>query len=598
MKNIKKYLIVLLLMLSVLFLGSDKIIAADTITVNHKNYSIFQQDGAFTKVVQILKTKDKNELVFCLNPEKTLPSASDVLTKKEKETTLSAKDSAILVYITNSDNIKKYITRKGTKTNEEHATDYKASYPSDTYINESGDNAIQAKKDGYDYELDVKKQLAVWYYLCYDQEKCSIPASSSDSDIRNRIDNTYSGFGTLIEKAKTNANTPTTPSDLKVTLTGDTKMTIEDEYYVSNLITVTSTDTSSKIKLTVSSSNLKNIIIEDKDGKNLSNNWIGGTPVEVTSGTQIRIKVAETSVPIGDATITLKATSSKTNTSYAVYEYAAEDTKIQTVAKVEEVNAEEKADASMTFSLSNKTSVVISKLDVTGKEEVPGATLQLLDSKKQTMTCTIDNKESKDCSWVSGTKPVEITNIPAGDYYLKEITAPNSYVLNEEIVKVTVKANETVKSSMTNKKTLVRISKLDSTKQRLEGAHLQIEDKDGNIVKYCTDKKGNKNTECKWISTKDVYEIEGMPNGTYYLVETKAPDFKWSGYGYELNKKPVSFVVDGKKDVVEVEMVNILKPVVPSTSSNRSALYITIGMILISSGVGILVYTKKRKNNI
>lgn len=244
----------------------------------------------------------------------------------------------------------------------------------------------------------------------------------------------------------------------------------------------------------------------------------------------------------------------------------------------------------------DENEVKISKLDVTGKSELPGATLEVQDEKGKIVKYCKDANGNKgaECKWVSTTQPYVIEGMPSGKYYLVETIAPNGYVLSKEKVMFEVKDNVAVTNvKMTNKLNKVEISKISvATKKELPGATLEIQDKDGKIVKYCTDAKGNKNTECKWISTDKPYVIEGMPNGTYYLVETIAPD------GYVLNKEKVQFTVDNTKsetEVVKVEMKNELEVDVPDTLSSRSTLLLTIAMIDIALGIGIVTYVKKNK---
>ena len=66
--------------------------------------------------------------------------------------------------------------------------------------------------------------------------------------------------------------------------------------------------------------------------------------------------------------------------------------------------------------------VEISKVDITTIKELPGAEL------------IITNKDGKEIErWLSTDKPHYIEKLPAGEYTLTEITAPNEYEIAEDI---------------------------------------------------------------------------------------------------------------------------------------------------------------------
>lgn len=92
--------------------------------------------------------------------------------------------------------------------------------------------------------------------------------------------------------------------------------------------------------------------------------------------------------------------------------------------------------------------VIISKKSATDSKELPGATLQILNSNKEVMACKIINSEGKeeeleDCKWVSGDKPVDVVGLSEGKYFLKEILAPDGYAINESMLEFEVKYGET-----------------------------------------------------------------------------------------------------------------------------------------------------------
>ena len=68
------------------------------------------------------------------------------------------------------------------------------------------------------------------------------------------------------------------------------------------------------------------------------------------------------------------------------------------------------------------TKVEINKTDITGKKELPGAKLTILDSEGKVVE-----------SWVSSDKPHYIEKLPIGTYTLREEQAPDGYLVAEDI---------------------------------------------------------------------------------------------------------------------------------------------------------------------
>ena len=184
--------------------------------------------------------------------------------------------------------------------------------------------------------------------------------------------------------------------------------------------------------------------------------------------------------------------------------------------------------------------VEVSKVDVYG-EELIGADMQLENADGE----IIDE-------WISdGTNHV-VTELPAGDYTLKEIAAPDGYVIATDIKftvdvygNVTVENVEATATSengnplvvMIDDTTKVQISKQDiTTGEELPGAKLQVIDRDGNVVE-------------EWVSTNEAHFIEGKLTAgkEYTLKEIIAPE------GYEITNE-IKFTVNADGTVTEVVM--------------------------------------------
>ncbi|MBQ5311669.1 MAG: hypothetical protein ILP19_06470 [Oscillospiraceae bacterium] len=172
------------------------------------------------------------------------------------------------------------------------------------------------------------------------------------------------------------------------------------------------------------------------------------------------------------------------------------------------------SDAGVILVEDSKTSVSISKVDVTTSEEIAGAHIQILDEQ--------DNVVEE---WDSTAKAHTIEGLVTGrTYTLRETVAPDGYVITSDTT-FTLNADGTVDTANTtaktdngvilieDTKTSVSISKVDvTTSDEIEGAHIQILDENDTVVE-------------EWDSTTQAHTIEGLVTGkTYTLRETVAPD--------------------------------------------------------------------------
>ena len=168
--------------------------------------------------------------------------------------------------------------------------------------------------------------------------------------------------------------------------------------------------------------------------------------------------------------------------------------------------------------------VEISKKDLTTMEELPGAEL------------TITDKDGKEIDrWVSSDKPHYIEKLPAGEYTLTEVKAPDGYALAESVLFTVLPTGEVQQFEMRDDVIKVEISKKDlTTMKELPGAELTITDKDGKEID-------------RWVSTDTPHYIEKLPAGEYTLTEVKAPD----GYAFA---ESVPFTVLPTGEVQKFEM--------------------------------------------
>lgn len=138
-----------------------------------------------------------------------------------------------------------------------------------------------------------------------------------------------------------------------------------------------------------------------------------------------------------------------------------------------------------------------------------------------------------------------IVDLPIdGKYYVKEIYAPDGFVTSEEKQEFTFEygdANEPVmiyNFTFEDEPTTVEITKADlTTGEEIPGAHLQVTDKDGNVID-------------EWTSTEEPHVIKELVVGkTYTLTETKPAD------GY-VTAESIEFVIENTAEVQKHEMLD------------------------------------------
>ena len=212
--------------------------------------------------------------------------------------------------------------------------------------------------------------------------------------------------------------------------------------------------------------------------------------------------------------------------------------------------------------------VELSKKDLTTMEELPGAEL------------TITDKDGKEIDrWVSTDKPHYIEKLPAGDYTLSEVKAPDGYAFAESVPFTVLPTGEVQQFEMRDDVIKVEISKVDiTTNKELPGAELIITNKDGKVVEH-------------WTSTDKPHYIEKLPAGDYTLTEITAPN------GYEI-AEDISFTVLPNGEVQRVVMKDApipeqpVQPTPPSTPTPTPLIPQTgdtfpLGLILALAGLSL-----------
>ena len=212
------------------------------------------------------------------------------------------------------------------------------------------------------------------------------------------------------------------------------------------------------------------------------------------------------------------------------------------------------------------TKLKISKIDITSKEELPGATLVIKDEEGNVVD-----------EWVSTEEAHYIEKIKPGKYTLEETIAPDGYIRAEKIEFEVLETGDVQTVTMVDDYTKVEISKKDViTKVEVPGAKLKIVDSEGNTVK-------------EWVSSDKPQFFEKLKVGKYQIIEVEAPD------GYVLATEPIEFeVLETGENQVTVVYNTPLTPT-PDTAFHVSTLVYIIAMVIGGIGIGVIYLNTKKK---
>ena len=233
--------------------------------------------------------------------------------------------------------------------------------------------------------------------------------------------------------------------------------------------------------------------------------------------------------------------------------------------------------------------VEISKTDITGEKELPGAKLSVIDENGKLVE-----------SWTSEAgKTHMIERLPAGKYTLREESAPYGYKVASDVTFEVKETAEIQKVSMKDEQTVgkIVIEKTDKvTGKPIEGVVFEVRDKDGNVLDtLTTDKNGH--AESKELPICTYNEDGSFKEDIHYtVVEVKAAD------GYILDETAHDVTLrydDNAPDVVvtTLSLVNVpTEPKLPQTGDNANPLlYLGIGVLALITGIGAGLRGRKKK---
>lgn len=177
--------------------------------------------------------------------------------------------------------------------------------------------------------------------------------------------------------------------------------------------------------------------------------------------------------------------------------------------------------------------IKIIKKDADNSNRLEGATFELQDLSGKVLKEVTTDKEGM----------AVFTNVPYGQYIVREVKAPHGYVLSDLRFEVKVDKDGEIKElEVLNTKATgeVVLSKIDSvTGAVIDGAKMQIEGKS----------ELNKGVKLEFISSKDGNKFK-LPLGKYTVTELEAPE------GYILSNNVIEFEITEKDQIIEVKFAN------------------------------------------
>ena len=175
----------------------------------------------------------------------------------------------------------------------------------------------------------------------------------------------------------------------------------------------------------------------------------------------------------------------------------------------------------------DRSSIKLIKVDSKNSNiKLQGAIFELYNDKDE----KIGDKYTTDANG-----EIKVDNLELGDYYFKEIEAPEGYELSSDKISVTVEANKVVTVTAKNKKNVgsIKIVKVNEKGEKLANATFDLFNSNSEKVgTYTTNENGE-------------ILLEKLLAGSYKLVEVTAPE------GYEKLTVPVEFTIDLEQNIVK-----------------------------------------------
>ena len=219
--------------------------------------------------------------------------------------------------------------------------------------------------------------------------------------------------------------------------------------------------------------------------------------------------------------------------------------------------------------------IQIKKTTEDGLTPLAGATLGLYRTGHETPIMTAVSDESGN---------ILFADVSIGDYIIKEITAPDGYLLSDEEIAVSIsEAGGTIDAGVISNKPVLGDIKIKKTTEDgltpLAGATLGLYgiESDIPVMADVSDENGN-------IFFTDV------PIGDYIIKETTAPD------GYLLSDKEIAVSISATDTMIDAGvLINTIEPVDPDTPDTGDRIDKYYGFMLFALiGIFTILIAKKR----
>lgn len=237
--------------------------------------------------------------------------------------------------------------------------------------------------------------------------------------------------------------------------------------------------------------------------------------------------------------------------------------------------------------------IIVKKIDASDEKPIKGVKFELLKSDKVSRATDKDGNEIVVLTTDDNGK-AEVSNLLFDTYYLKELETEDIYILNDELVEITLD-KESVSKKVENLRRSVLFLKQDSvSKESITGGKYRVVDEEGNKVAE--------------FAMEDGYYTLNMKSGNYKFIEVEPPknyvdvnlsfNFNVDESGivtitsnedrhYSVYEGSGIYIVNDKEEIV---------PDVPKTGVFDNKMVIVIGTLLIVGGVSsILIIKRKNK---